>query len=163
MRSGPAYLAATLAFTEHWMSTDRYAFAGDHLTADFTAHSFGGRAEAGYRVPVAAWAVTPYAAVQAQNFHTPTYSEADVSAGGFGLTYNSRDATDTRTELGSRFDRQMLLNWNAVLALRGRVAWAHDWISAPNISRRCRARAFSYKGQYRRKTPRSHLRVLSCA
>jgi outer membrane autotransporter protein len=101
-RYGPAYLAAALAYTEHWMSTDRYSFAGDYLTANFNAHSFGGRAEAGYRVPVALWALTPYAAVQAQNFHTPTYSETDVTGGGFGLTYNARNATDTRSELPPR-------------------------------------------------------------
>ena len=29
-RSGPAYLAGALAFAEHWMATDRFAFAGDH-------------------------------------------------------------------------------------------------------------------------------------
>jgi uncharacterized protein with beta-barrel porin domain len=132
-RSGPAYLAMALAFTEYWMSTDRFAFAGDQLTADFNAQSFGGRIEAGYRIPVALWGLTPYAAVQAQNFHTPTYSEADVSGGGFGLTYNSRNATDTRSELGARFDRPFLLNWNAVLALRGKIAWAHDWITDPSL------------------------------
>jgi autotransporter-associated beta strand protein len=132
-RAGPVYLAAALAFTEHWMSTDRYAFAGDYLTANFNAQSFGGRVETGYRIPTAVVALTPYAAVQVQNFHTPTYSEADVSGGGFGLTYDARNATDTRSELGARFDRQMLLNWNAVLALRGKVAWAHDWVSDPSL------------------------------
>src|SRR5262245_54679753 len=30
-RWGPAYLAAAFAFTNHWMSTDRFA-VGDHLT-----------------------------------------------------------------------------------------------------------------------------------
>jgi uncharacterized protein with beta-barrel porin domain len=35
--------------------------------------------------------------------------------------------------LGARFDRPILLNWNAVLALRGRIAWAHDWITDPNL------------------------------
>jgi outer membrane autotransporter protein len=132
-RYGPAYLAAALAYTEHWMSTDRYAFAADYLTANFSAQSFGGRAETGYRVPVGFWGLTPYAAVQAQNFHTPTYSETDVNGGGFGLTYNSHNATDTRSELGARFDRQILLNWTAVLALRGKVAWAHDWITDPSL------------------------------
>jgi len=33
-RSGAAYVAAALAFTNHWMSTDRFAFAGDHLSAE---------------------------------------------------------------------------------------------------------------------------------
>src|SRR5262249_37414760 len=35
-RAGPAYLAAAFAFTNHWMSTDRFA-VGDHLTANFNA------------------------------------------------------------------------------------------------------------------------------
>jgi uncharacterized protein with beta-barrel porin domain len=34
-RWGPVYLAASLAYTDHAMSTDRLAFAGDHLTASF--------------------------------------------------------------------------------------------------------------------------------
>ena len=123
----------SLVYTQHWMSTDRVAFAGDRLQAQFNAESFGGRAEAGYRIPNALAAITPYAAVQAQNFHTPTYSETDITGGGTGLTYASRNATDTRSELGARFDRLILLNWNAVLALRARIAWAHDWISDPNL------------------------------
>jgi autotransporter-associated beta strand protein len=131
-RSGPLYLAASLAYTQHWMSTDRDVFA-DHLTANFNAESFGARAETGYRMPTVFGAVTPYTAIQAQNFRTPTYSETDVTGIGFGLTYNSRDATDTRSELGARWDKQMLLNPAMVLALRARFAWAHDWITDPNL------------------------------
>jgi outer membrane autotransporter protein len=131
--SGPLYLAGALAYTQHWMSTDRIAFAGDSLQAQFNAESFGGRAEAGYRITNPIAAITPYAAVQAQNFHTPTYSETDVSGGGFGLTYTAHNASDSRSELGARFDRPILLNWNAVLALRGKIAWAHDWITDPNL------------------------------
>jgi uncharacterized protein YhjY with autotransporter beta-barrel domain len=82
----------------------RYAAFGDHLTADFKAQSFGGRVETGYRFGVPVVGVTPYAAVQAQSFRTPGYSEVDVNGGGFGLAYNSRTGTDTRSELGSRFD-----------------------------------------------------------
>jgi outer membrane autotransporter protein len=131
--SGPFYLAGALAYTQHWMSTDRLAFAGDRLQARFNAESFGGRAEAGYRVPNALAAITPYTAIQAQNFHAPTYSETDITGGGFGLAYAAHNATDTRSELGARFDRPILFNWNAVLALRGKVAWAHDWISDPSL------------------------------
>jgi outer membrane autotransporter protein len=131
--SGPFYLAGALAYTQHWMSTDRVAFAGDRLQARFNAESFGGRAEAGYRIPNAVAAITPYAAVQAQNFHTPTYSETDITGGGSGLTYAAHNATDTRSELGARFDRPILVNWNAVLALRAKVAWAHDWITDPSL------------------------------
>ena len=53
---------------------------------------------------------------------------------GFALTFNGRDATDTRSELGARFDRVLAVYSNAVLALRGRVAWAHDWISDPTLT-----------------------------
>ena len=70
-RSGPAYLAASLAFANHWMSTDRNAAFGNHLTADFNAQSIGARVESGYRVGTPAGAITPYAALQAQSFHTP--------------------------------------------------------------------------------------------
>ncbi len=38
--------------------------------------------------------VAPYAALQAQDFHTPTYSETDQTGGGFGLTFASMNATD---------------------------------------------------------------------
>ena len=64
-RSGPGYLAGAFAFTNHWMSTDRFA-AFDHLTADFNAQSFGGRLEGGYRFAWRGVGITPYAAMQAQ-------------------------------------------------------------------------------------------------
>jgi len=121
-RSGPAYLAAAFAFTNHWMSTDRFAFAGDHLTASFNAQSLGARVESGYRFATAFGGLAPYAAIQAQSFRTPTYSETDVNGGGFALGYAGRTATDTRSELGARFDRLLALNPNAALALRARLA-----------------------------------------
>jgi autotransporter-associated beta strand protein len=133
-RSGPAYLAAALAYTHHWMSTDRFAFAGDHLTASFNAQSFGGRVEGGYRFATFYGGLTPYAAIQSQTFHTPGYTETDLNGGGFALGFNSRNATDTRSELGGRFDRLLLLNPDAALTLRARVAWAHDWISDPTLA-----------------------------
>jgi uncharacterized protein with beta-barrel porin domain len=131
---GASYLAAALAFTDHWMSTDRFAFAGDHLTASFNAQSFGGRVEGGYRVATFYGGLTPYAAIQAQSFHTPGYSENDLTAGGFALGYNSRNASDTRSELGARFDRLLLLTPEAALTMRARLAWAHDWISDPTLA-----------------------------
>jgi uncharacterized protein with beta-barrel porin domain len=129
-----AYVAASLAYTNHWMSTDRFAVAGDHLTASFNAQSFGGRIEGGYRVVTAFGALTPYAAVQAQGFWTPGYSETDINGGGFGLGYNARSASDTRSELGSRFDKQVLVDGGAALALRARLAWAHDWLTDPALT-----------------------------
>jgi autotransporter-associated beta strand protein len=135
-RSGPAYLAAALSFTNHWMTTDRAAL-GDQLTANFDAQSYGARLETGYRYAVlpkfgTPFGVTPYAAVQAQDFHTPSYSETDVSGGGFGLSYAAMNATDIRSELGARFDDPTLLA-GMPLILRARLAWAHDWVSNPAL------------------------------
>ena len=98
---GPAYLAGALDFTNGWFTTNRIA-VGDDLTANFTGQSYGARVETGYRYmwrPAAA--VTPYAALQAQNFNTPSYSETGLTGGGFGLTYAAMNATDTRSNAGS--------------------------------------------------------------
>ena len=49
-----------------------------------------------------------------------------------GLAYNAANATDARSELGARFDN--LTVWDGMpLVLRGRLAWAHDWISNPAL------------------------------
>jgi T5SS/PEP-CTERM-associated repeat protein/autotransporter-associated beta strand protein len=130
---GPAYLAAAFAFANHWMSTDRLA-VGDHLTANFDAQSYGGRLEGGCRFATPYLGITPYAAIQAQSFHTPGYTETGLIPNGFALNFDSRHATDTRSELGARFDRVLAVYSNAVLALRGRVAWAHDWVSDPTLT-----------------------------
>jgi Autotransporter beta-domain len=47
--------------------------------------------------------ITPYAAIQAQNFHTPGYTETGLIPSGFALGFNDHDGTDTRSELGARF------------------------------------------------------------
>lgn len=131
---GPGYLAGALAFANHWMTTDRVAF-GDALTARFDGQSYAGRLEAGYRnvVPFTGLGVAPYAAVQTQWFHTPGYGETDLSGGGLGLTYNAMTANDTRSELGARFDDPVVLANGMPLVLRGRLAWAHDWVTNPSL------------------------------
>jgi autotransporter-associated beta strand protein len=133
-RNGPAYLAGALAFAEHWMTTDRFAFAGDHLTARFNAQNYGGRLEGGWRFATFLGGIAPYAAVQAQGFHTPAYNELDGTLGGFGLNYNARNGSDTRSELGARFDQALPIATTAVLALNARAAWAHDWVTTPVLN-----------------------------
>jgi uncharacterized protein with beta-barrel porin domain len=49
------------------------------------------------------------------------------------LSYAAMNATDVRTELGSRFDAPTLLA-GMPLILRGRLAWAHDFVSNPALS-----------------------------
>jgi autotransporter-associated beta strand protein len=133
---GPIYLAGALAAANNWFATNRIAL-GDQLTANFQGQSYAGRLEGGYRfaVPAARNAIdiTPYAAIQAQNFHTPAYSETDLTSGGFGLSYAAMDGTDTRSELGARFDDPTLVG-NIPLVLRARLAWAHDWVSNPALN-----------------------------
>ncbi len=134
--NGPAYLAAALAFANNWFTTNRTAL-GDQLTANFQGQSYSARLEGGYRfvLPVyhGAVGVTPYAAIQAQDFRTPAYSEIDLSGGGFGLSYAAMNGTDTRSELGGRFDDLTALG-AMPLMLRAKVAWAHDWVSNPALS-----------------------------
>jgi len=133
---GPAYVAAALSFTSNWFTTNRLAL-GDQLTAKFRGESFGGRLESGYRfvVPstVGRLEISPYAAVQAQSFHTPGYSEADLSGGGLGLSFNARNESDIRSELGARFADMTAVN-GMPLILRARLAWAHDWAGNPALN-----------------------------
>jgi autotransporter-associated beta strand protein len=132
-RAGPTYLAAALAFTNNWFTTNRNAL-GDQLTANFDGQSFGGRVEAGYRYAVLPTSgITPYAALQTQTFHTPAYSETDLSGGGLGLSFNAMNAMDTRSELGARFDDPTLVG-GMPLVLRARIAWAHEWVSNPALA-----------------------------
>jgi len=44
----------------------------------------------------------------------------------FALAYNSKSVTATRSELGLRADKSFAMQ-NAILTLRGRAAWAHDF------------------------------------
>jgi uncharacterized protein YhjY with autotransporter beta-barrel domain len=134
---GPWYVGGALAFANNWFTTNRSSFAGDQLSANFQGQDYAARLEGGYRfaVPLAhnVIGVTPYAAVQTQNFHTPAYSETDLSGGGFGLSYNAMSGTDTRSELGGRFDDLAALGIMPVM-LRAKLAWAHDWASNPALN-----------------------------
>ena len=57
----------------------------------------------------------------------PAYAEAVVSgANTFALAYGAKSVTDTRSELGLRTDKSWALT-DAILTLRGRAAWAHDF------------------------------------
>jgi uncharacterized protein with beta-barrel porin domain len=138
-QSGPAYVAGALSFSSNWMTTSRsIAVAGpDTLTAAFNAQNFGGRLEGGYRVSAtAAFNITPYAAVQAQTFHSPAYRETGAlgAPDPFALTFNAQSATVVRTELGSRFDQMFAQARAGTINLFGRVAWAHDTQSNPNLA-----------------------------
>ena len=101
-RVNAAYVSAALAYAWHRVSTDRYVtVAGtDHLTADFSANNVGGRIEGGYRFAIpgvfdsSGFGLTPYAALQVQAFHTPSYSEIAASGSPiFALAYDAHTTT----------------------------------------------------------------------
>lgn len=131
---GAAYVSASFAAAQHWLSIGRTALAGATLDARYQAQSYGGRLEAGYRLATPVVGVTPYAAVQTQAFSTPGYSERDVTGSGLGLSYAARTAWATRGELGARFDRVSALDPGTMVTLRGKLGYAHDWVGDPTLA-----------------------------
>lgn len=130
--AGSAYLTAAAAYGWQDVATDRtVSVAGiDRLRANFSANAYSGRIEGGNRF-VMPWlggvGLTPYAAAQVTAFDLPSYAE--TGAGGattFALAYGGKTVTATRSELGFRTDRIFAVN-GALLTLRGRAAWAHDY------------------------------------
>ncbi len=133
---GAAYFSGAIATGLNQVSTERIVTVGlnDRFTASFNAYDIAGQIETGYRIPLEVlgsmagdiW-LTPYGALQIQSFHTPSYSEtADSGSTAFALNYDARTNTSTQTELGIRLDHSALVGANTVLALRTRLAWAHE-------------------------------------
>lgn len=132
--AGAGYLSGALGYGRHDVSTDRTAPTGERLRSQYKANVLSGRIEAGWRVATAYAGVTPYAAAQAISYRLPAYAEQ--GAGGpdsFALAYAGRDVTATRSEFGFRFDRAMVLD-GALLTLRGRAAWAHNFDTARELA-----------------------------
>ena len=79
--------------------------------------------------------ITPYAALQAQSFRTPTYSETDVNGGGFALDLQWPHRAPTSAASWARASITAgAVDPDAVLTLRARLAWAHDWVSDPTLA-----------------------------
>jgi uncharacterized protein with beta-barrel porin domain len=126
---GSAYLSAALAYGWQDVTTNRAVMA-DQLHARFDSNAFSGRVEAGNRRAMP-WmdgiGLTPYAAAQFVTVALPAYAEsALIGSNAFALSYGSNTVTDTRTELGLRSDKSFVVG-DAILTLRGRAAWAHDF------------------------------------
>ena len=130
-------MAAAAALARHDISTDRLVTGVpgffDHLTADYSATSFGGRIEAGRRFAAAPnFGVTPYAAWQAQSFTTPDYLEHGLA--GFALSFRKQTTTDDRIELGAWLDSRWRVSESAILTLRDRAAWVHEFATDRSIT-----------------------------
>jgi autotransporter-associated beta strand protein len=129
--AGAAYISGALAYGWQDITTDRtVTIAGvDPLRAQFNANAYSGRVEGGYRfaTPWIGVGLTPYAATQFTTFDLPAYAEQVVSgANTFALGYAAKNVTATRSELGLRADKSFAMQ-DAILTLRGRAAWAHDY------------------------------------
>jgi uncharacterized protein with beta-barrel porin domain len=134
-----SYITATAAYGWQDISTDRLVTAAgaERLRANFNANAFSGRLEAGRRWALPGFVgigVTPYAAVQATAFDLPAYAETSATgATGFALNYAGKTVTATRSDFGLRGDTSFAVT-DALLTLRGRAAWAHDYDTDRNVS-----------------------------
>jgi uncharacterized protein with beta-barrel porin domain len=131
---GRTYLAAALAYGWQDVTTERTVLGLDRLRARFDANALSGRLEGGYRFAIPWIGVTPYAAGQLTTFFLPDYAEqALAGVNTFALSYASKTVTAPRSELGVRTDKSFALN-DALLTLRGRAAWVHNFITDRSIS-----------------------------
>jgi uncharacterized protein with beta-barrel porin domain len=131
--SGPAYVSGAVAWGWQDITTNRTAL-GNSYRANFDANAITGRLEGGWRFAYGTSGLTPYAAGQVTSFFLPGYAE-QVTAGvnTFALNYTDKDVTATRSELGLRADTSFLMQ-NALVTLRGRAAWAHNFNTDRSIS-----------------------------
>jgi outer membrane autotransporter protein len=134
--AGPAYVTAAAAWSWQDVTTDRTVTAAgfERLHAQFNANAITGRIEGGYRYVTPWMGVTPYAAGQVTSYFLPAYAEQVLAGpGNFALNYAAKDVTSARTELGVRLDKSYAMQ-TAVLTLRGRLAWAHDFYTDRSIT-----------------------------
>jgi autotransporter-associated beta strand protein len=133
---GSAYITAAAAYGWQDITTNRVV-GGDRLRAQFNAESYSGRVEGGNRYLISSLGgvgLTPYAAAQIIAIDLPSHTEtAGGGAGTFALAYAGKTVTSTRSELGLRTDKSFVVT-DAILTLRGRVAWAHDFNSDRSAS-----------------------------
>jgi len=126
---GSSYMTASAAYGWQSVTTDRMVGA-EQLRAQFDTNSYSARLEAGNRF-VTPWlggvALTPYAAAQVTYLDLPSYAETSAAGTGtFALTYSGKGIAAPRSEVGLRSDKSFAVS-DAILMLRGRAAWAHDF------------------------------------
>ena len=128
---GASYFTGAIAYGWQDITTDRTVTAGgiEQLRAQFDANAFSGRIEAGHRFVAPAWAalasrpmpppsdqLRPAVLCRARH-HRHRHLRAEL---------RGEKATASRGEIGLRGDKSFALT-AAILTLRGRAAWAHDF------------------------------------
>jgi len=132
-RFGNFYISGALAFAYDWMHTNRTVTSPSvaNLTASFQAPGATGRLEGGYNFDLGAVSVTPYVAGEFSALRVPGYTESGNPA--FALSYQAATQTNERAELGVWAGKSFQLS-SAILWLRGRAGYAHDWWSSDNFT-----------------------------
>jgi uncharacterized protein with beta-barrel porin domain len=132
-RFGNFYISGALAFAYDWMHTNRTVTSPSvaNLTASFQAPGATGRLEGGYNFDLGAVSVTPYIAGEFSALRVPGYTESGNPA--FALSYQAATQTNERAELGVWAGKSFQLS-SAILWLRGRAGYAHDWWSSDNFT-----------------------------
>ncbi len=132
-RSGPAYVAAALAFANHWMTTNRIAL-GDQLDARFNAQSYARphrgrlslRRAADHRRDAlrgVAGAELPHAELQRDR------SDRRWLRARLQRHDGDRYAQRTRRAVRRYDDHRTACRWRCARVL----AWAHDWVTNPAL------------------------------
>ena len=90
--------------------------------------------ESGYRYAIVLGGITPYAAVQAQSFRTPSLQRDRCQRRRLRIRLRWAHR-DRHPERARRALRSLAgADPTAVLSLRARFAWAHDWVSDPTLA-----------------------------
>ncbi|WP_282183934.1 autotransporter-associated beta strand repeat-containing protein [Brucella pituitosa] len=132
---GNAYITGALAYGWQSVDTERMVsfYETDQLNGSYSANSWSGRLEAGYRFDTPWLGITPYAAGQFVSFDLPSYSEkAYAGSDTYALNYSSQRETVGRGELGLSFDKSLTLS-DGVFTTRGRLAWARNFNNDRNV------------------------------
>lgn len=132
---GPLYLAAAGAWGVHGVSTQRSVpYLADSLTANYTATSWSGRAEMGYRLAFGDYGVTPFIAGQSQVVNMPGFCEASQVGNGAALCFNANSTTSLRSEIGIDADATLGNILGSRAKLMARLAWAHEYQTTGSVS-----------------------------
>jgi uncharacterized protein with beta-barrel porin domain len=133
--SGPLYLDGALSYTYADFTSTRLISgvgASERASSAFSGHQFGGRLEAGWRLKLASYGITPFAGVSAQRLRQGAYSEStrDVATGApgiLGLNVAAQSSWSVRSEIGGQIDATYRFDDGLTLKPRLRLAWAHEF------------------------------------
>ena len=133
--AGPLYAAVAGGWGVHGLSTNRsVGFLGDYMSASYTAYTWSGRAETGYRIALGDHGLTPFVAGQGQVANLPGFCETSQTGSGAALCFNSATASSFRSELGIESDANLGTVLGSKARLQVRLAWAHEWQTANTAS-----------------------------